>query len=573
MKVCLQKVYLQLVCSGIVLALTGCAKDSQELEDPVLAEVGGSRITASQLMDFERRLPKELKTEKTGLDGYRDYLQTIIDKEIYLQEAVKRGLDKTPEVAETLRKEGEDRVLRLLFKQEFVDKVSVEEQELRQLYETADKQDEVKLRLIIVETQAEAEEILQSIEDGKDFAELARTRSLHKTTAPQGGELDGYLTPNRIPIYLQKYIDALTVGQYSEPIRLPNGQFGIYQITDARTVNFAAMRNALSAKLSEKKTAELVEAYIEQLEADIDLQAHVETLELLQEWVEVGRRDFTAEERDNVLYEFSGGEITVGDFWDHAEELDMGFSGDVPEAVRWFSEDVLLSRTLFLKTAYQKGIDRAPQIVQWRQRRKNALLLLALRQTVVKDQVDISPESVRQFYDERPEMFTPPEEVTLQEIMVRTREEAAALKDRIEAGEEMGALADEYTLRALGKGAEGTFHIHTFEQAFYKELIDSTREAQIGRVYGPVAVTAQAVQVTDPQAMHPGGDYYSVFKVLESNFGSSPDPFEKVAKRARALLKRAAESRLASDFLMRLRQQYEGQIVINEDNLQELSPR
>ena len=117
----------------------------------------------------------------------------------------------------------------------------------------------------------------------------------------------------------------------------------------------------------------------------------------------------------------------------------------------------------------------------------------------------------------------------------------------------MGALADEYTLREVGKGAEGKFHIHTFEQAFYKELIDSTREAQIGPVHGPVAVTAQAVQVTDPQAMHPGGDYYSVFKVLESNFGSSPDPFEKVEKRAKALLRRAGESRLASEFLMRLR--------------------
>jgi len=567
------KVYLQLVCSGIVLALMGCAKDSQELEDPVLAEVGGSRITASQLMDFEQRLPKELKTEKSGLDGYRDYLQTIIDKEIYLQEAVKRGLDKIPEVAQKLRKEKEDRVLRLLFKQEFIDKVSVEERELRAQYETTDKESEVKLRLIIVETQAEAEEILQSIHEGKDFSELALTRSLHKSTVPQGGELDGYLTPNRIPIYLQKYINALAVGECSEPIRLPNGQFGIYQVTDVRTVSFAAARGALSAKVREQKTAKLVDAYLQKLRTDINLQAHVETLRLLQDWVEAGRRDFTAEERDNVLYEFSGGKIKVGDFWDHAEELDMGFSGDVSEAVRWFSEDVLLTRTLFLHTAYEKGIDRDAQIVQWQQRRKDALLLLALRQTVVKDQVDISPESVKQLYDERPELFTAPEEVTLQEIMVKTREEAAALKDRIEAGEEMGALADEYTLRDVGKGAEGKFHIHTFEQAFYKELIDSTREAQIGPVHGPVAVTAQAVQVTDPQAMHPGGDYYSVFRVLESNFGSSPDPFEKVEKRAKALLRRAGESRLASEFLMQLRQQYEGQIIINEDNLQELSPR
>ena len=80
-------------------------------------------------------------------------------------------------------------------------------------------------------------------------------------------------------------------------------------------------------------------------------------------------------------------------------------------------------------------------------------------------------------------------------------------------------------------------------------------------------VTARAGQVSDPQDLHPGGEYHSVFKVLESNFGVEPEPLEKVEKRARALLKRAEESRLAAAFLTELRQQNEGQIVIHEDNL------
>ena len=61
----------------VVLIALGCAKDAEQLENPVLAEVGDRRITASQLIDFEQRLPAQLKTKKSGLDGYRDYLQTI----------------------------------------------------------------------------------------------------------------------------------------------------------------------------------------------------------------------------------------------------------------------------------------------------------------------------------------------------------------------------------------------------------------------------------------------------------------------------------------------------------------
>ena len=567
------KAYLSLVCSGIVLALMGCAKDVEELENPVLAEVGDRRITASQLIAFEQRLPDELKTKKSGLDGYRDYLRTIIDKEIFLQEAIKRGLDEAPEVAQKLRKEKAERVLRLLFEREFLSKVRVEEQELRAAYEAADKEREVKLRLIIVATQAEAEEIRQSLADGEDFTALALSRSLHQSTAPQGGELDGYLTAKRIPIYLQEYINALETGEYSEPINLPNGQFGIYQVMHARPVSFATASNELEAKLREEKTTELIEAFLAQLWTDIDLQANAETLHQLQQWVAAGRREYTEAERAMVLFEFRGGSVTVGDFWDYAGELDMGFSGDIAESVRWFAEDVLLPRTLFLHVAYERGIDREEQIVRWYQRRQDALLLLALRQTAVKDRVEIEPETVRKLYDERPELFTAPEEVTLQEIMVQTPEEAIEIKERIEAGEDMGALADEYTLRTAGKGAQGKFHIHASEQSFYRELIDAVRNAEVGRLHGPLAVTAQAAQVVGPEAMPRGGEYYSVFKVLKSNFGSAPELFDTAAKRARALLKRAEESRLADAFLMGLRRDYEDRVVVYEDRLEAVLPQ
>ena len=153
-----------------------------------------------------------------------------------------------------------------------------------------------------------------------------------------------------------------------------------------------------------------------------------------------------------MLFQFRGGSVTVGDFWNYAEELKMGFSGDVAESVRWFAEDVLLPRTLFLHVADERGIDREEQIVRWYERRKDALLLLALRQTAVKDQVEIEPEAVRKLYDERPELFTAPEEVTLQEIMVQTREEPVEIKGReLRRVEDMGALADEYTLRTAGR--------------------------------------------------------------------------------------------------------------------------
>ena len=177
-------------------------------------------------------------------------------------------------------------------------------------------------------TQAAAEDIRQSLADGEDFTALALSRSLHQSTAPQGGELDGYLTAKRIPIYLQEYINALAVGEYSEPIRLPNGQFGIYQVMHARPVSFATASNALEAKLREEKTTALIEAFLAQLRADIDLQANSETLQQLQQWVAAGRREYNAGRTRRGAFSLSRRPcLGRAIFWDYADELNMGFFG------------------------------------------------------------------------------------------------------------------------------------------------------------------------------------------------------------------------------------------------------
>ena len=151
------------------------------------------------------------------------------------------------------------------------------------------------------------------------------------------------------------YISALAVGEYSEPIRLPNGQFGIYQVMHARPVSFATASNELEAKLREEKTTEMIEAFLAQLRDDIDLQSNAETLHQLQQWVAAGRRDYTEVERAAVLFNFATAVSRWEIFGITPKELKMGFSGDIAESVRWFAEDVLLPRTLFLHVPMKGG--------------------------------------------------------------------------------------------------------------------------------------------------------------------------------------------------------------------------
>ena len=63
------------------------------------------------------------------------------------------------------------------------------EEEIRQRYEAMEKEREVELRLIIVESETDAQEILQQESTG-GFRQLAMSHSLHKSTAPMGGALE-----------------------------------------------------------------------------------------------------------------------------------------------------------------------------------------------------------------------------------------------------------------------------------------------------------------------------------------------------------------------------------------------
>ena len=91
-------------------------------------------------------------------------------------------------------------------------------------------------------------------------------------------------------------------------------------------------------------------------------------------------------------------------------------------------------------------------------------------------------------------------------------------------------------------------------------------------MHGPLAVNGRRPGKWSARRPCSGGEYYSVFKVLKSNFGSTPEPFDTAAKRARALLKRAEEGRLADAFLMGLRRDYEDRIVVYEDRLEGVLP-
>ncbi len=103
------------------------------------------------------------------------------------------------------------------------------EAELRDLYEQRIENlsgTEYKARHILVETEDEASDLIEQLDGGADFAELAQEFSTGPT-GPNGGDL-GWFAPDRMVAPFSAAVQALEVGSHSpEPVQT---QFGWHVI-------------------------------------------------------------------------------------------------------------------------------------------------------------------------------------------------------------------------------------------------------------------------------------------------------------------------------------------------------
>ncbi|HBO37388.1 MAG TPA: peptidylprolyl isomerase [Pasteurellaceae bacterium] len=81
-------------------------------------------------------------------------------------------------------------------------------------------------------TEKEAQDAHLALQGGADFAELAKTKSLDKPSAANGGDL-GWVSAGDLPQAFEQAAAVLNVGQYSQPVQVDK-RFHIVKLLDAK---------------------------------------------------------------------------------------------------------------------------------------------------------------------------------------------------------------------------------------------------------------------------------------------------------------------------------------------------
>jgi len=230
-----------LILSAIsMLALNGCdvAKSSAPAKPGIAATVNGTAINDSRV---------DLMVKQSAAQGQPDspelrakIIEHLAMQMIVAKEATKKGLEKTPEVAEQLELARQS-ILAGAFVQDYLKKNPVSDQMLTAEYDKIKgmvSATEYKARHILVKDEAEAKDIIARLnKNPKAFDALAKEKSIDPGSKVNGGDL-GWFDPQAMVPEFGAAVAKLEKGKFTEePVKSSFG-YHVILLEDSRAKQF-----------------------------------------------------------------------------------------------------------------------------------------------------------------------------------------------------------------------------------------------------------------------------------------------------------------------------------------------
>lgn len=239
-------------------------------DSTVVARVNGHEILAADVEDALGALPEQyLSLPPETL--YKAVIDQLIDRHLLVSRARAQNLQNDLSVQRALR-QIEARVLEQAYLRRVVES-KVTDEAVRRRYQrdkdtlSGDKQ--VRARHILVKSQSEAMELLRELSRGKDFAELAREKSIGPSKS-QGGDL-GYFTRDAMLPAFSNVAFSLRKGEVSRaPVQTQYG-WHVIKVEDIKEAGPPAF-DEVSEELRGKMSDELVEAEIKRLREEASIE-------------------------------------------------------------------------------------------------------------------------------------------------------------------------------------------------------------------------------------------------------------------------------------------------------------
>lgn len=260
----------------------GC-QDGGKSDSPVIAKVNKDVITQEDFLQEVEQVPEWARTQFEGLEGKTKFLDEIVKKELIYQNALDMKLDNDKKYIDKVEEFKKMTLVSLLLQKEVEEKASVSEEEVKAFFEENEAKfrigTELKASHILVETEEEAKQLLDRINNGESFEKLAKEHSMDKGSAEKGGDL-GYFGRGKMVPEFERALTSLKVGELGGPVKTRFG-YHVVKLTDLKEgapANYEQSKESIYKQLVNVKRKQLFDSYIEKLKSAGNVEIDQEAL-------------------------------------------------------------------------------------------------------------------------------------------------------------------------------------------------------------------------------------------------------------------------------------------------------
>lgn len=236
-----------IVCAALVLPLAAAAQN--------IAIVNGKPVPKARLDALMQQVAKSGQQQPPDIE--KRARDEVVMREIFMQEAEKRGLASSPEYKEQMELARQQLLISALF-DDYKKKMPISDTESKAEYDklkAANQGTEYRARHILVDKEEEAKSLIKQLNGGAKFEDVAKKHSKDKGSGANGGDLD-FATPNTfVPEFSQAMLKLKKGEMTDTPVK---SQFGwhIIKLEDTREAQFPPydeVKDRITQQLQQQK--------------------------------------------------------------------------------------------------------------------------------------------------------------------------------------------------------------------------------------------------------------------------------------------------------------------------------
>lgn len=266
-----------LVLMMIVPLLSSCGEAGKGKQDKVLAMVNGQPITEAMLDEEAKSLPPYVRPILDTPSGRMQFLESLITRDLLMQEALRRGMDRKEEVRERLSMARRSILLEALLREVTENAPGLSDDALKKFYDENQGNfqvgERVKVSHVLFKDRAKADEMADKAKKGMPFEEIT------KISSDEGGVAAdlGFIEKGKFDKAFEDAAFASRTGQVTGPVKSAYG-YHLIKVGEKRPAGaqpFEEVKGQIAADLREQAQRDAFETLLAQMKKQAKIQLMV----------------------------------------------------------------------------------------------------------------------------------------------------------------------------------------------------------------------------------------------------------------------------------------------------------